>query len=207
MSASLKIAPQREKSMLVVNSSEIFFGAVVPAHLVLLGRLLALLRLRADVLLLPALLLVLALPDLVLRLLHATGLILHCDRLSASCGQEKCPHLLGTGIVLGCHKGGSRMRGLRALLQQSLAFAPLIRFPVILNESQAAPNGELCVADGKGLKLCGVPMAVPIGIAKLNDAGRKTLKATENLLNDLSFGTIRIYIADRDLEQLRSLFR
>ena len=38
-----------------------------------------------------ALLLVLALPDLVLRLLHATGLTLHCDRLSASCGQRKMP--------------------------------------------------------------------------------------------------------------------
>ena len=63
------------------------------------------------------------------------------------------------------------------------------------------------MADGKGLKLRGVPMAVPIGIAKLNDAGRKTLKATENLLNDLSFGTFRIYIADGDFEQLCSLFR
>lgn len=63
-------------------------GAVAPAHLVLLGRLLALLLLRVDVLLLPALLLVLALPGLALRLLHATELTLHCDRLSASCGQQ-----------------------------------------------------------------------------------------------------------------------
>lgn len=48
-------------------------GAVAPpAHLVLLGRLLALLLLRADALLLPAPLLVLALTGLVLRLLHAT---------------------------------------------------------------------------------------------------------------------------------------
>ena len=47
-------------------------GAVAPAHLVLLGRLLALLLLRADAPLLPALLLVLALTGLVLRLLHAT---------------------------------------------------------------------------------------------------------------------------------------
>lgn len=99
------------------------------------------------------------------------------------------------------------MRGLRALLQQPSAFAPLIRLPVILDESQAAPNGELCVSDRKRLKLRSVAMAVPIGIAKLNDAGRKTLKATEDLLNDLTFGTIRIHIADRDLEQLCSLCR
>ena len=65
--------------------------ATAPAHRVLLGRLLALLLLCADVLLLPALLLVLALPDLVLRLLHATGLTLHCDRLSTSCGQRTMP--------------------------------------------------------------------------------------------------------------------
>lgn len=63
------------------------------------------------------------------------------------------------------------------------------------------------MADGKRLKLCSVAMAVSVGIAKLNDAGRKTLKATKDLLNDLSLGTIRIYIADRDLEQLCSLFR
>lgn len=50
-------------------------------------------------------------------------------------------------------------------------------------------------------------MAVPIGIAKLNDTGRKTLKATKDLLNNLSLGTIRIHIADRDLDQLCSLFR
>ena len=99
------------------------------------------------------------------------------------------------------------MRGLRALLQQPLAFAPLIRLPIILDESQAAPNSELCVADGKGLKLCSVAMTVPIGITKLNDAGRKTLKTTKDLLNDLSFGTIRIHIADGDFEQLCSLFR
>ena len=47
-------------------------GAIAPAHLVLLGRLLALLLLRAGALLLPAPLLVLALTGLVLRLLHTT---------------------------------------------------------------------------------------------------------------------------------------
>ena len=63
---------------------------VAAAHRVLLGFLLVLLlpRLRVDARLLPALPLVLALLDLALRLLHATGLTLHCERLSASCGQQ-----------------------------------------------------------------------------------------------------------------------
>jgi hypothetical protein len=86
------------------------------------------------------------------------------------------------------------------LPQHSLAFAPLICLPVILNGNQAAPNGELCVADGKVLKLRRVAITVPIGIAELNNTGHKSLKATKDLLNDLALGTIRIYLADRDLE-------
>jgi hypothetical protein len=68
-----------------------FICAVAPAHRILLGLLLVLLlpRLRVDARLLPDLPLVLALPDLALRLLHATGPTLHCDRLSASCGQKR----------------------------------------------------------------------------------------------------------------------
>lgn len=63
------------------------------------------------------------------------------------------------------------------------------------------------MADGKRLKLCSVAMVVLVGIAELNDADRKALKATKDLLNNFSFGTIRIRIADGDLEQLCSLFR
>ena len=98
-------------------------GAVAPAHLVLLGRLLALLLLRVDVLLLPALLLVLALSDLVLRLLHATGLTLHCDRLSASYRQRQCPHLLGTyGHCPGVSQEGSSDARIKGATSTTLGF-------------------------------------------------------------------------------------
>ena len=78
--------------------------AVVLAHRVLLGLLLALLlpRLRVDARLLPALLLVLVLPDLVLPLASPSIATTFPRRT----GKEKCPHLLGTGIVRACHKTG-----------------------------------------------------------------------------------------------------
>ena len=39
-----------------------------------------------------------------LHTIHAILLTVHRNRLSASAGKEKCPHLLGTGIVRARHK-------------------------------------------------------------------------------------------------------